>query len=171
MLCARELVSRLLLYLLLILLCHKACPILNYFISLLITALHLFLKLYHANNWFLNSVRRFFAILNWIKAGIEHTYLPTLPVFPGVSKFFIKSPGLPVRAPNLPDKMDFYKALLCYSLKFSPIFHKIRTFCIHCTVSGTFLHMFSQWQRLVRHYNDESAFWFHVLHVRRHIMS
>ena len=30
------------------------------------------------------------------------TYLPTLPVFPGVSKFFIKSPGLPVRAPNLP---------------------------------------------------------------------
>ena len=103
MLCARELVSRLLLYLLLILLCHKACPILNYFISLLITALHLFLKLYHANN----SVRRFFAILNWIKAGIEHTYLPTLPVFPGVSKFFIKSPGLPVRAPNLPDKMDF----------------------------------------------------------------
>ena len=35
------------------------------------------------------------------------SYLPTLPVFPGVSKFFIKSPGLPVRAPNLPDKMDF----------------------------------------------------------------
>ena len=30
------------------------------------------------------------------------TDLPTLPVFPGVSKFFIKSPGLPVRAPNLP---------------------------------------------------------------------
>ena len=29
-------------------------------------------------------------------------YLPTLPVFPGVSKFFMKSPGLPVRAPNLP---------------------------------------------------------------------
>ena len=29
-------------------------------------------------------------------------YLPTLPVFPGVSKFFIRSPGLPVRAPNLP---------------------------------------------------------------------
>ena len=34
-------------------------------------------------------------------------YLPTLPVFPGVSKFFIKSTGLLVRAPNLPDKMDF----------------------------------------------------------------
>ena len=31
------------------------------------------------------------------------SYLPTLPVFPaGVSKFFIQSPGLPVRAPNLP---------------------------------------------------------------------
>ena len=34
-------------------------------------------------------------------------YLHTLPVFPGVSNFFIKSPGLLVRAPNLPDKMDF----------------------------------------------------------------
>ena len=33
--------------------------------------------------------------------GLE-AYLPTLPVFTGVSKFFIKSPGLPVRAPNLP---------------------------------------------------------------------
>ena len=34
----------------------------------------------------------------------EHTsaYLPTLPVFPGVSKFFMESPGLPVRSPNLP---------------------------------------------------------------------
>ena len=97
-------------------------------------------------------------------------YLPTLPVFPGVSKFFIKSPDLPVRAPNLPDKMDFW-AFLCFSLKFSPFFHKIRTFFIHCTVSGTFLHMFSQWQRLVHHYNDESAVWSHVRHVRRHIMS
>ena len=101
---------------------------------------------------------------------LDRTYLPTLPVFPAVSKFFIKSPGLPVRVPNLPDKMDFW-ASLRFSLKFSPFFHKIRNFCIHCTVSGTFLHMFSQWQRLVRHYNDESAFWFHLLHVRRHIMS
>ena len=105
-----------------------------------------------------------------IKFIVPWSYLPTLPVFPGVSKFFIKSPGFPVTAPNLLDKMDFW-AFLCFSLKFSPFFHKIRTFCIHCTVSGTFLHMFSQWQRLVRHYNDESAFWFHVLHVRRHIMS
>ena len=31
-----------------------------------------------------------------------YTYLPIPPVFPGVSKFFIRSPGLPVRAPNLP---------------------------------------------------------------------
>ena len=30
------------------------------------------------------------------------SYLPTLPVLPGVSKVFIKSPGLPVRLPNLP---------------------------------------------------------------------
>ena len=34
-------------------------------------------------------------------------YLPTLPVFPGVSKFFIKYPDLPVRAPKLQNKMDF----------------------------------------------------------------
>ena len=33
---------------------------------------------------------------------ILKSYLPTLPVFPGVSKFFIQSPSLPVRAPNLP---------------------------------------------------------------------
>ena len=37
---------------------------------------------------------------------ISVAYLPTLQVFPGVSKFFIKSPDLPVRASNLPDKMD-----------------------------------------------------------------
>ena len=35
----------------------------------------------------------------WI---ILYPYLPSLPVFPGVSKFFMKYPGLPVRAPNLP---------------------------------------------------------------------
>ena len=104
------------------------------------------------------------------KTHENYAYLPTLPVFPGISKFFIKSPDLPVSAPNLPDKMDFW-AFLCFSLKFSPFFHKIRTFFIHCTVSGTFLHMFSQWQRLVRHYNDESAFWSHVRHVRHYIMS
>ena len=46
----RELVSQLQLYLSLILLYHPARPILNYFISLLITSLHLLLKLYHANN-------------------------------------------------------------------------------------------------------------------------
>ena len=33
-----------------------------------------------------------------------NAYLSTLPVLPGVSKFFIKSPGLQVRAPNLPGK-------------------------------------------------------------------
>ena len=31
----------------------------------------------------------------------KKAYLSTLPVLPGVSKFFIKSPGLQVRAPNL----------------------------------------------------------------------
>ena len=108
---------------------------------------------------------------NWATAKcVPSAYLPTLPVFTGVSKFFIKYPGLPVRAPNLPDKMDFW-AFLCFSLKFSPFFHKIRTSFIHCTVSGTVLHMFSQWQRLVRHCNDESAFWSHVCHVTRHIIS
>ena len=33
---------------------------------------------------------------------LVHTYLPTLTVFPGVSKFFIKSPALLVIAPNRP---------------------------------------------------------------------
>ena len=40
--------------------------------------------------------------------------LPTFPVFPGVSKFFIKSPGLPVRAPNL--RPLTYRGLLQNSL-------------------------------------------------------
>ena len=35
---------------------------------------------------------------------LTNAYLSTLPVLPGVSKFFIKSPGLQVRAPNLPGK-------------------------------------------------------------------
>ena len=41
-------------------------------------------------------------------------YLPTLPVFPGVSKFFMKSPGLPVRAPNLPGTT--YMALFTFRI-------------------------------------------------------
>ena len=48
----------------------------------------------------------------------KYTYLPTLPVLAGVSKFFIKSPGLPVRPPNLPVKS--YRALFfhkCGSLR------------------------------------------------------
>ena len=35
---------------------------------------------------------------------VHFAYLSTLPVLPGVSKFFIKSAGLQVRAPNLPGK-------------------------------------------------------------------
>ena len=42
------------------------------------------------------------AVLSEFIIALRNTYLPTLPVFTGVSKFFIKSPGLPVRAPNLP---------------------------------------------------------------------
>ena len=113
-------------------------------------------------------------VRSWLLKWHSHTYhLHTcqLSRFSWESpSFLIKSPDLPVRAPNLPDKMHFW-AFLCFSLKFSPFFHKIRTFLIHCTVSGTFLHMFSQWHRLVRHYNDESTFWSHVGHVRRHVMS
>ena len=61
-----------------------------------------------------NSVARMYADythLTFASNNIEMindvTYLSTLPVLPGVSKFFIKSPGLQVRAPNLQDKMDF----------------------------------------------------------------
>ena len=48
------------------------------------------------------------------------TYLPTLPLFLGVSKFFIKSPGLPVRAPNLPG--NAFRGL------FSIFFHQFHYF-------------------------------------------
>ena len=43
-------------------------------------------------------------------------YLPTLPVFPGVTKFFMKSPGLPVRAPNLPGTTYRGSFYISYSL-------------------------------------------------------
>ena len=45
--------------------------------------------------------------------------LPTLPVFLGVSKFSMTSPGLPVRAPNLPGNtchMAFFKIFSFISL-------------------------------------------------------
>ena len=54
------------------------------------------------------TFKRLFALAQFQNISIpppwreSHTYLPTLPVFPGVSKFFMKSPGLPVGAPNLP---------------------------------------------------------------------
>ena len=40
------------------------------------------------------------------------SYLPTLLVFPGESKFFIKSPSLFVRGLNLPDKMELLRILM-----------------------------------------------------------
>ena len=65
-------------------------------------------------------------------------HMPTLPDYPGVSRIRHWSPALPYGSPNLSDKMAFL-AFLCCSLKFSPIFPlKIRTFFIHCTVSGRF---------------------------------
>ena len=65
-------------------------------------------------------------------------HMPTLPDYPGVSRIRHGSPALPYGSPNLSDKMAFL-AFLCCSLKFSPIFPlKIRTFFIHCTVSGRF---------------------------------
>ena len=45
-----------------------------------------------------------------------YAYLPTLPVFSGVSKFFMKSPGLPVRAPNLPGTTYRGSFYISYSL-------------------------------------------------------
>ena len=48
--------------------------------------------------------------LKTVREGHSCLRLPTLPVFPGVSKFFIKSPGLPVRAPDLPG--NTYRAFL-----------------------------------------------------------
>ena len=37
-----------------------------------------------------------FSIVRSSVSNVSVAYLPTLPVFPGVSKFFIKTPGLPV---------------------------------------------------------------------------
>ena len=66
-----------------------------------------------------NVLRRFYQHLYVLLLSLNQTqnntctYLPTLPVFPGVSKFFMKSPGLPVRAPNLPGIT--YRGSLCIS--------------------------------------------------------
>ena len=53
-----------------------------------------------------------------MKSIYVSAYLPTLPVFPGVSKFFMKSLGLPVRAPNLPGTTYSYRgsSYISYSL-------------------------------------------------------
>ena len=53
--------------------------------------------------------------------------------------------------------MDFW-AILCFSLKFSPYFSAMWTFFVYCTVSWTFLLVFSHWQRSFCHYNHESEF-------------
>ena len=65
------------------------------------------------------------------EVGPTCSYLPTLPVFLGVSKFFMKSPGLLVRAPNLPRTTycgPFYisyslilEVMYCYYIKKSEI--------------------------------------------------
>ena len=54
--------------------------------------------------------------------------------------------------------MDFW-AILCFSLKFSRYFSaKFDSFFVYCTVSWTFLLVFSHWQRSFCHYNHESEF-------------
>ena len=60
-----------------------------------------------------------------------------------LSRFSWESPSF---SSNLPDKMDFW-AFLCFSLKFSPFFQKIRTFCIHCTM--TKISSSSQWWKRI----------------------
>ena len=54
----------------------------------------------------ISTDNHFVIMLNTVNSLLTDTstYLSTLPVLPGVSKFFIKSPGLQVRAPNLPGK-------------------------------------------------------------------
>ena len=54
--------------------------------------------------------------------------------------------------------MDFW-AILYFSLKFSRYFSaKFDSFFVYCTVSWTFLLVFSHWQRSFCHYNHESEF-------------
>ena len=45
---------------------------------------------------------------------LKFAYLPTVPVFTGVSKFFIKSPGLEVGAPYLPENYLPWLFLICF---------------------------------------------------------
>ena len=61
--------------------------------------------------------------------------LPTLPVFPGVSKFFIKSPGLPVRAADLSTVALFIFLLISVFLRIPK--RKIKQ-------EGNFLRLFSE---------------------------
>ena len=86
---------------------------------------------------------------NWTTGKIE----PQQNVFPQhtcqLSRFSRESPSF---SSNIPvSRLEHQISRIKWT--FSPFFHKIQTFCIHCTVSGTFLRMFSQWQRLVRHCN------------------
>ena len=59
----------------------------NSTLSKMYSVINIFISHTHFHNLYLHHV---------------HIYLPILPVFPGVSKFFIKFPSLPVRASNLP---------------------------------------------------------------------
>ena len=51
---------------------------------------------------------------------LTFAYMPTLPDYPGVSQIRHRSPALPYRSPNLPDKIIFW-AFVCLSLSFSPL--------------------------------------------------
>ena len=54
-------------------------------------------KVQYPMDFFFQTTRSFMGQSSW-KSTLENlrvAYLPTLQVFPGVSKFFIKSPGLP----------------------------------------------------------------------------
>ena len=91
------------------------------------------------------------------------SYIPTLPDYPGVSCIWHWIPALPYRSPNLLDQTDFW-AFLCFSLNLAHFFPKNLYFFIS-RVSGTFLHIFSHWEGIFCHYNDENEFWQYAVHM------
>ena len=97
-------------------------------------------------------------------------YMPTLPDHLGVSRIWHQSPGLLYRSPNFPDKIELW-AFLCFNLKISHFLPKFKFSLIHSSVSGAFLHVFNDWERLFHQYNHKSELWWSVPRVRLHIMS
>ena len=86
--------------------------------------------------------------------------MPTLLDYLGVSRIRHWSPALLCGSPYLPDKSSL-KLFCALVLDVAHFFLKTWIFLACSTVSGAFLHVFSQWQRLFL----ASTRWFRILIV------